>query len=112
MEEKESREYFECPLTNAMRVIGGKWKIVIIGHLMKKTKRTGELKRDVVGITQKMLTQQLRELESDGVVFRKVYNEVPPKVEYSLTSFGRSLSPILKELWSFGEKVIERKNVK
>ena len=106
---EDEQKFFECPFTNAMRVIGGKWKIVIVGHLMQGEKRFGELKREVKGITQKMLTQQLRELESDGIVHREIYKEIPPKVEYSLTEFGKSLGPIMKELWAFGKNVMERK---
>ena len=102
-------KYLECPLTNAMNVIGGKWKIVILGHLLKKEKRFGELKRSIQGVTQKMLTQQLRELENDGIVHREIYKEIPPKVEYSLTDFGRSLEPIINQLWVFGEEIIENK---
>lgn len=106
------KEYFDCPLTTSMNIIGGKWKIVIIGHLMNGEKRFGELKREVQGITQKMLTQQLREMESDGLVHREIYKEIPPKVEYSLTDFGKSLSPILNELWVLGQKILEDKNQK
>lgn len=106
---ENSRKYLQCPLTNAMNVIGGKWKIVILGHLLKKEKRFGELNRAIQGVTQKMLTQQLRELEKDGIVHREIYKEIPPKVEYSLTDFGRSLEPIVNQLWVFGEEIIENK---
>lgn len=107
---ESSQKFLECPLTNSMRVIGGKWKIVILGHLMRGEKRFGELKREIQGVTQKMLIQQLRQLESDGLVHREIYKEIPPKVEYSLTDFGKSLEPILHQLWAFGERVIEEKN--
>jgi len=106
---ENSKKYLQCPLTNAMNVIGGKWKIVILGHLLKKEKRFGELNRAIQGVTQKMLTQQLRELEKDGIVHREIYKEIPPKVEYSLTDFGRSLEPIVNQLWAFGEEIIENK---
>lgn len=106
---EHSKKYLQCPLTNAMSVIGGKWKIVILGHLSKKEKRFGELNRAIQGVTQKMLTQQLRELEKDGIVHREIYKEIPPKVEYSLTDFGRSLEPIVNQLWAFGEEIIENK---
>ncbi len=108
---ENSQKYLQCPLTNAMKVLGGKWKIVIIGHLLQKEKRFGELKKSIQGVTQKMLTQQLRELEKDGIVNREIYKEIPPKVEYSLTDFGRALEPIVNQLWVFGEEVIE-KNMK
>lgn len=99
-----SGKYFACPLTSAMHRIGGKWKVVIIGHLFTGTKRFGELKRLLEGVSQKMLTQQLKELENDGLIHREVYAEVPPKVEYSLTEFGKTLGPILELLCEWGEK--------
>ncbi len=104
-----SNNYFECPLTSAMEIIGGKWKIVILGNLFTGVKRFGELKKLMPGITQKMLTQQLRELEQDGLLHREIYKEIPPKVEYSLTENGKSLEPILKELCTWGLRLIETK---
>lgn len=86
-----------------LEVIGGKWKCVILCHLMRGKKRTSELKRLMPDITQKMLTQQLRELEADGVIDRIVYNQVPPKVEYELSEYGSSLSGILNALCTWGE---------
>ncbi len=93
---------YNIPVEATLEVIGGKWKVVILCHLTKGTKRTSELKRSMPGITQKMLTQQLRELEDDGVIQRKVYNQVPPKVEYSLTDYGWSLESILDSLCFLG----------
>lgn len=107
-----SKNYFSCPLTSAMEILGGKWKIVILGHLFTGVKRFGELKSLMPGITQKMLTQQLRELEADGLLHREIYKEIPPKVEYSLTENGKTLEPILKELCSWGMKLIENKKDK
>jgi len=78
-----------------LEIIGGKWKGVILYHLMERTYRFGELKRVMPGITQRMLTKQLRELETDGIIHRKVYAEVPPKVEYSLTDVGESLRDVM-----------------
>ncbi|PWS22663.1 MarR family transcriptional regulator, partial [Enterococcus faecium] len=86
-----------------LEVIGGKWKPVILCHLREGKKRTGELKRLIPNITQKMLTQQLRELEKSGVIVRKVYEQIPPKVEYSLSEYGESLSEILNKLCLWGE---------
>lgn len=83
-------------------VIGGKWKSLIMFMLTRETMRFSELQRSIDGITQKMLTQQLRELEADGLVNRKVYPQVPPKVEYSLTDYGRTLLPVLETMHKWG----------
>ncbi|MDM5317834.1 helix-turn-helix domain-containing protein [Fictibacillus sp. b24] len=99
---------YNIPVEAALEVIGGKWKVVILCHLIKDKRRTGELKRLMPGITQKMLTQQLRELEEDGVILREVYNQVPPRVEYSLTDYGWSLKGILDSLCAWGEQHIEK----
>lgn len=90
-----------------MDVIGGKWKPIILCNLRHGKLRTSELKRAIPGITQKMLTQQLRELEEDQIILRKVYNQVPPKVEYSLSEYGDSLGNILDLLCSWGENHVE-----
>lgn len=97
-----------CPVTRAVRVIGGKWKLFIVYHLMSGTRRFGELQRLLPGITQQMLTAQLRELEADGIVSRKVYAQVPPKVEYSLTPLGRELEALTDRLAKWGEQVPRR----
>lgn len=91
-----------CPVTIALSVIGGKWKVIILWHLQDGVKRFGELQRQVKGISQKMLTQELRDLEESGLVSRKVYPVVPPKVEYSLTETGWSLKPVLEQLCAWG----------
>jgi DNA-binding HxlR family transcriptional regulator len=92
-----------CPVELAMEVVGGKWKLVILEHLGTGVHRFGELQRALPGVTARMLTRQLRELEADGVVCRTVYAEVPPKVEYRLSDLGRSLGPVLGELRQWGE---------
>lgn len=92
-----------CPVTRAVQVIGGKWKLSIVFHLMGGTRRFGELRRLIPGVTQQMLTSQLRELEADGIVHRKVYAEVPPKVEYSLTEVGQELKAVTRHLEKWGE---------
>jgi len=91
-----------CPVEATLELIGGKWKGVILYHLLERTYRFGELKRVMPGITQRMLTKQLRELETDGIVHRKVYAEVPPKVEYSLTEIGESLRGIILTMRDWG----------
>jgi DNA-binding HxlR family transcriptional regulator len=97
-------EEFYCPVKLTADVIGGKWKPLILFYLESGTKRFGELRKQIPGLTKKMLTQHLRELERDQVVHRKVYAVVPPKVEYSLTRHGESLKPILKLMSAWGTK--------
>lgn len=97
-----------CPVEAALEVIGGKWKGVTLFHLMQGTKRFSELQREIGTVTQRMLTKQLRELESAGLVHREVYPVVPPKVEYSLTDKGRTLEPILLALKDWGQDNVLR----
>ena len=96
-----------CPTRMVLDRIADKWTVLIVGALEEKTKRFGELRREVGGVSQKMLTQTLRGLERDGVVVRTVYASVPPKVEYSLTSLGRTLVRILEEIREWSEHNIE-----
>ncbi|WP_106768877.1 winged helix-turn-helix transcriptional regulator [Paenibacillus faecalis] len=94
-----------CRVESALEILVGKWKPIILLHLLQSgTKRFNELKRDLPGITQKMLTQQLRELEAEDIIRRQVYPQVPPKVEYSMTEYGRSLEPILEAMHEWGTK--------
>lgn len=104
------QETYLCGVALTLEMIGGKWKGVILWHLLNKTLRFSQLQRRIPKITQKMLTQQLRELERDHLIHRKVYAEVPPRVEYSLTLKGESLSDILKMMCDWGrENVTELK---
>lgn len=103
-----TKKKYNISVEATLEVIGGKWKCVILCHLMRGTKRTSELRRLMPNITQKMLTQQLRELEEDGVINRISYNQVPPKVEYELSEYGQSLIEILNALCFWGEKHIIR----
>ncbi len=93
----------ECPTEVALEIVGGKWKLIILEHLVGCVRRFGELQRAMPAITARMLTRQLRELEADGLVLRTVYTQVPPKVEYSLTDVGSSLEPLLAQLRAWGE---------
>jgi len=96
------KKQVSCPVEITLDVIGGRWKVLILRELFKGVKRFSELQRALRGITQKMLTQQLRELEADGIIHRQVYPVIPPKVEYSLTSLGESLQPIIDEMHQWG----------
>ncbi len=101
-----------CPVATTVQLIGSKWKILIIRNLMNRPWRFNELKRDLKGISQKVLTDSLRSMEKDGIVTRTVYPEVPPRVEYALSELGRSMAPIIKamEIWGteYKEKYAQR----
>ena len=103
-EQKSAKELLTCPVETTLTLIGDKWKVLILRDLLPGTKRFGELKRSIGSASQKVLTAQLRDMEENGLVSRKVYAEVPPRVEYSLTSLGKSLQPILDALWDWGEE--------
>ncbi len=92
-----------CPVETTLTIISDKWKVLILRDLMTGTKRFGELKKSIGNVSQKVLTSQLRQMEESGVVSRKIYPEVPPRVEYSLTDLGRSLKPILDAMQNWGE---------
>ena len=95
-----------CPVEATLEKIGGKWKGIVLYHLLDGPKRYNELMRNVGGVTQRMLTKQLRELEDDGLILRKVFPVVPPHVEYSLTESGMTLEPILLALRDWGENYL------
>ena len=101
MEEQKSLP--ACPVETTLTLIGDKWKVLILRDLMTGTKRFGELKKSVGNVSQKVLTAQLRNMEQSGLLTRKVYAEVPPRVEYSLTETGKSLEPILDAMRVWGE---------
>ncbi len=102
---------YNCPVAATIRLIGGKYKAIILWQLTGKTLRFSELKKTVPDATSKMLTQQLRELEADGLLIRTVYPVVPPKVEYSLTEKGLSLRPILEAMYDWGTGVLKEEGV-
>jgi DNA-binding HxlR family transcriptional regulator len=93
-----------CLVETTLAVIGGRWKVLILQQLFGGVKRFNELRRSLAGITHKTLTQQLREMESNGIVHRKVFAQIPPKVEYSLTPLGRTLKPILTAMHNWAER--------
>ncbi|RED33412.1 helix-turn-helix domain-containing protein [Paenibacillus sp. VMFN-D1] len=99
-----------CPVETTLDVIGGKWKGIILYQLLEGKKRFNEFRRLNPGITQFMLTLQLRELERDGIIHREIFKEVPPRVEYSLTDFGRTLEPVITSMKAWGESYKERLN--
>lgn len=100
-----NKKQYHCPVEVSMDLLSGKWKCLMLWHLNDGTKRYKELERIVPGVSQKMLTQQLKELERDGLITRTVYPEVPPRVEYQLTELGQSAFPILKLMhsWAIGQ---------
>ena len=92
-----------CPVETTLMLIGNKWRVLILRDLLPGTKRFGELKKSIGSVSQKVLTSQLREMEASGLVSRRVYAEVPPRVEYTLTKLGRSLAPVLDAMSQWGE---------
>ena len=97
------KELPACPVETTLTLIGNKWKVLILRDLLAGTKRFGELKKSIGGVSQKVLTAQLRDMENSGLLHRTVYAEIPPRVEYSLTQLGESLKPILDAMWDWGE---------
>lgn len=97
---------FHCPIQAMLTVLGGKWTPLVLWHLRDETLRFGELRRKIPGITKKMLSQRLQELQKEGVVHREAYAEVPPRVEYSLTEFGETLRPVLDSMCKWGAEYL------
>ncbi len=100
----------ECPFNIALNMVSGKWKMAILWHLTKGTLRFNEMQRLLLSISQKTLTQQLRELERDGLIMRQIYPEVPPKVEYQLSELGTTVIPVLNALCEWG-KIYQKERV-
>ena len=100
----------DCPVATTVQLIGNKWKLLILRNLLARPRRFNELRRDLDGISQKVLTESLRSLEEDGIVSRTVYAEVPPRVEYALTELGESMRPILDAMQAWGNVYKARKN--
>ena len=100
-----------CPVETTLTMISDKWKVLILRDLMPGTKRFGELKKSIGHVSQKVLTAQLRQMEASGLLTRKVYAEVPPRVEYTLTELGYSLKPVLDEMWEWGEEYKKKKDL-
>ena len=98
---------YHCPVEAALEVIGGKWKPLILWALGDNVMRFGELQKGLPGVNAKMLTKQLRELEEDGVISRTIYPEIPPRVEYAITDFGKTLIPILQALCNWGAQYLD-----
>ena len=108
---KRKKDEYQCPLEVTMEIIGGKYKGVIIGHLINKTLRYSELQKLIFHATPKMLIQQLKELERDGIIIRKLYPVVPPKTEYSLTERGKTLIPAIIELNKWGMNYLKEEGI-
>lgn len=104
MRKQRHTAYTHCPVEATLDIIGGKWKSIILFRVLEETRRFNELRRLMPNLTQRMLTNQLRELESDGLIARKVYAQVPPKVEYSITDLGKTLEPVLLALTQWAEQ--------
>lgn len=102
------KQHKNCPITYAMKVIGGKWKPIIFMRLSHGINRFGVLSRSIEGISKNMLTRELRDLESHGIIHRKIYAEIPPRVEYSITSKGKTLLPVFNKLGDWGSKNLEK----
>jgi DNA-binding HxlR family transcriptional regulator len=106
MRKQRHKQYTNCPIEAALDAIGGKWKAILLFRIIEDTRRFNELRRLIPNVTQRTLTNQLRELEQDGLITRKIYAQVPPKVEYSATELGDSLKPIIEALSEWSEQCL------
>ncbi|MBQ7186490.1 MAG: helix-turn-helix transcriptional regulator [Ruminococcus sp.] len=104
----KKEELPDCPVATTVQLIGNKWKLLILRNLLSRPWRFNELRKDLEGISQKVLTESLRSMESDGIIVRTVYAEVPPRVEYSLSELGETLRPILDAMQAWGKDYKER----
>ena len=102
---KGDRKSVSCPVETTIAAIGGRWKVLVIHHLLERKQRFGELTRLLGGVSARTLTRQLRELEECGIIDRQVHQQIPPKVEYSLTPLGHELKPVLYAMHAWGEKL-------
>ena len=107
LDEKKSIEINQCPVTYCMSKIGGKWKPIILFLVDKGVNRFGQLGKAIDGVSKQMLTKQLREMEDDGILERKIYAEIPPRVEYFMTDLGESLKPVISSMKAWGEANME-----
>jgi len=106
------KEMTQCPVTATLELIGGKWKTIILYSLTAGTRRFGEIAVRIPDISRKVLTEQLKELEADGLILRVQYKEIPPRVEYSLTELGKSLTPVIRELELWGmENILAKRQL-
>ncbi|BBL31027.1 MULTISPECIES: winged helix-turn-helix transcriptional regulator [Pantoea] len=108
----EEEQNYQCTVEATITVAGGKWKPLIIYYLLSGTKRFGELRKLIGSVTQRSLTLQLRELEAHGIISRKIFAEVPPRVEYSLTELGFTLAPVLETMKAWGDAYVSRQRKK
>ncbi|MDR1434316.1 winged helix-turn-helix transcriptional regulator [Candidatus Endomicrobiellum devescovinae] len=109
---KKRQDLLFCPMKAAVQIIGNKWKMLILWNIIKDKNRFGEIRKTIGTISQKVLTQNLRMLEKDKIISRKVYAEVPPRVEYTLTKLGSTLKPVIESMVAWGEKYCNNKHNK
>ncbi|MDH7447814.1 winged helix-turn-helix transcriptional regulator [Aquimarina sp. 2201CG14-23] len=107
---KSEKKYSDCPVSHALGIIGGKWSLLVVKEIGLDKRRFGELKRLIPEISEKMLIQELKKLVGFGILNRKAYKEIPPKVEYSLTENGKSVLPIIDQIKTFGTEMMKKNN--